>query len=607
MFYALTYGVIDTGRHLAQTDEGSVRRNVGALAEKEYDLVIVGGGIFGICAAWDAILRGLSVALVEKGDFAHATSAHCFKIVHGGIRYLQHADFVRVRESSRERSALLRIAPHLVRPLPIVIPTYGHGMKGKELLSLGLLLYDLVTFDRNRGIHDPERRIPGGQLLSRREVLELFPHLNQEGLTGGVIIHDGQMYSPQRLALSFLWSAVEAGAEAANYLEATKLLRSGDRVCGIAVKDTLTGEQFSIQAKSVLNAAGPWAEQLLRFHNGLGLSPGGTYSRDACFIVGRRLVGEYALAVTGRTQDPDALLSRQQRHLFLAPWRNYTLVGVWHVVHQGAPDEFTVSEEDLHGFIDEINQAYPTLHLTLSDVSMWNAGLVLFGENKPGATDLSYGKRSRIVDHARVHGVQGLVTLIGIRYTTARGDAAKAVDLLCEQLGRKTRRPATAKMPIYGGQIDYFAPFLRQAIEERPPAVSMAAMHSLVHGHGSEYSRVLHHLQENPHWAETLGDSTVLKAEVVQAVREEMAQKLGDVVFRRTDLGTGGHPGEEALRICADLMAGELGWDEARRQKELQEVQTAFPQYTRPEGENRQDQHNGLLRADQGLMNGSEG
>ena len=129
-----------------------MKRDISALAEKEYDLVIVGGGIFGVCAAWDAALRGLSVAIVEKGDFSHATSANHFKMVHGGIRYLQHGDFARVRESSRERSALLRIAPHLVKPLPIVIPTYGHGMKGKAFLGAGFLFYDLLTSDRNRGI-----------------------------------------------------------------------------------------------------------------------------------------------------------------------------------------------------------------------------------------------------------------------------------------------------------------------------------------------------------------------------------------------------------------------------------------------------------------------
>ncbi len=137
-----------------------MKRDLHELAGERYDLLVIGGGISGVCAAWDAALRGLSVALLEQADFAHAASGNCFKMIHGGIRYLQHADLVRARESAAERSALLRIAPHQSRPLPIFIPTYGHGMKGKEILFAGMKAYDLLTLDRNRGIGDPSRRIP---------------------------------------------------------------------------------------------------------------------------------------------------------------------------------------------------------------------------------------------------------------------------------------------------------------------------------------------------------------------------------------------------------------------------------------------------------------
>lgn len=556
-----------------------MRRNVSALAGKEFDLVIVGGGIFGICAAWDATLRGLSVAIVERKDFAHATSANCFKIVHGGIRYLQHADIVRIRESSKERSAFLRIAPHLVRPLPIVIPTYGHGVKGKEILGLGLALYDLITWDRNHGILDSERQIPCGHFIARQEALDLFPGLRRDGLTGAAIIYDGQMYNPARLALSFLRSAVEEGAEAANYVEATGFLRSGTGVTGIQVRDTLTGEQFPIRGRVVLNAAGPWAERLLGLHLDLELAPKGTYSRDAFFVVPRALRESHALAINAKTMDPDAILSRKTRHLFLVPWHGYTLVGVWHVVHQSSPDDFTVTEDDLRRFIDEVNEAYPAFGLTLDDVSMWHAGLVLFGENKAGTVHLSYGKRSRIVDHQREHGIEGLVTLVGVRYTTARREASKAIDLVSRKLGKPLRKCVTDVTPIYGGRIERFEEFLNQVIERRPSALTSDVMRNLAHNHGSEYGGVLKYLHENPMWAETLGRSSVIKAEVLHAIRVEMAQKLGDVVFRRTDLGTAGFPGDDALRTCADIMAAELGWNESRVRQELEEVTSAFPRH----------------------------
>ncbi len=560
-----------------------MQRDLSALANREYDVLVVGGGIFGVSAAWDAALRGMSVALVERGDFAQATSANCFKMVHGGIRYLQHGDLPRIRESSQERSVLLRIAPHLVRPVPIAIPTYGHGLQGKEVLRAGVLLYDLLTLDRNRGLGDPQRRIPWGHAISRQECLSLFPGLREKGLTGAVVFHDGQIYSPPRLALAVLRAAVQAGAVAANYVEVERFSQHAGRVVGVQARDTLGGGRLKIRARLAINAAGPWAEPLLRSGLGLQLSRPLAFSRDAYFVVGRQLTKTHGLAVQGSTKDPDALLSRGRRHLFLMPWREHTLVGVWHLVHTGDPDIFAVSTADLRGFLAEINEAHPGLGLTLADVSLCGAGLTLFGENAPDARDLSYGKRSVIIDHAHEHGVAGLVTVVGVRFTTGRGVAEKAIDLACRKLGRRPPASRTAVTPVYGGQVERFAEFARQAVAQRPPGVSPETMAALLQNHGSAYREVLTYVEQDPRLAATLGSSRVLGAEVVHAVREEMAQTLADVVFRRTDLGTAGHPGEPALQACADLMAAQLGWSEGRRQEELAAVRAAFLKGANPE------------------------
>ncbi|QBQ54405.1 glycerol-3-phosphate dehydrogenase/oxidase [Nitrosococcus wardiae] len=554
-----------------------MKRNLSELAGKEYDLVIIGGGIFGACAAWDAVLRGFSVALVERGDFSSGTSANSFKIVHGGIRYIQHGDIMRIRESCRERSALLRVAPHLVQPLPTVIPTYGHGKNGKFLLAAGLLAYDLLTLDRNRHIQDPDRRIPRGRLLSPGEVVELFPGLKRNGLTGAAMFSDGQMYNPTRLVLSFLLSSAAAGAEIANYVEAINFIRSKGRVTGIKAQDKLTGEQFQIRGKVVLNAAGPWAEHLLNKQLGFKLERKGTYSRDACFVIPRQLDNRHALAVLGRTRDPDALLSRNARHLFIVPWRDYSLIGVWHVVYDGNPDGFAVTKQELKAFVEEINAAYPALDLSVEEISMWNAGLLPFGENQDNATNLSYGKRSLVVDHARQHQVEGLVTLLGVRYTMARGEAAKAIDLVARKLNRRVPRPATAKIPIYGGRIEHFEVFVQQVTQQSKAPLSAKVLRALLHNHGSEYDRILRYGEENSAWVETIADSTVIKAEVIHAVREEMALKLSDIIFRRTDLATGQYPGNEALQTCAQLMAAELGWTAKHQQQEIEEVKRIFP------------------------------
>ena len=294
---------------------------------------------------------------------------------------------------------MFRIAPHLAEPLPIVVPTYGKGTQSKQFLMAGLLAYDLLTLGRNRGITDPDRHIPRGNMISRNDCLSMFPGVNEDGLTGGVLFYDGQMYSPSRLGLSFLHSAVQAGADVANYVEATGFLRDEEKVFGIKARDVLTGDDFEVRGKVVLNAAGPWADQILGDDMGLNLKPRPEFSRDAYIVINRRLTGKHALAVQGATRDPDAVVSRGNRHLFMVPWRDYTLVGVWHIVNKGRPDQVTLTEGEVQGFLDEFNGAYSLDEpLTLEDVrwtpSMWNYGLTLFGENDEGSTNLSYGKRS---------------------------------------------------------------------------------------------------------------------------------------------------------------------------------------------------------------------
>src|SRR5450755_1931129 len=202
-------------------------RDMARMSGQEFDVLVIGGGAFGAAAAWDASLRGLHVALIDQSDFGAGASAECFKMVHGGIRYLQHGDIRRLRASCAERTALLRIAPHLVKPLPIAIPTYGHGRQGKAFLAAGMQVYDLLTLGRNFGLTDPARRIAPARLLSRNETLALFPEIEDRSLTGAAVFEDGQMYHPARLVLAFVRSAVGKGASAANYTQALRFLWGG--------------------------------------------------------------------------------------------------------------------------------------------------------------------------------------------------------------------------------------------------------------------------------------------------------------------------------------------------------------------------------------------
>ena len=547
----------------------AIQRDTRALAECEFDLAIVGGGAFGAAAAWDASLRGLRTVLIERNDFGGGSSAECFKMVHGGIRYLQHADIPRLRASCRERSAMLRIAPHLVAPLPIVIPTYGSGRKGKLFLGAGMRMYDFLTLDRNAGIPDPSRHIPGTRFLGRSQVLSLFPDIDDPAMTGGAVFDDGQMYSPPRLVLAFVKSAAGAGATTCNYVEAVDFLWHANRVRGLKARDRLDGSEIDIRARLVLNAAGPGAEYLLERDPRFGQWRRGPFSRDACFVVRRKPRSEYALAIQGRSRDRDSLIGREARHMFLVPWRDFTLIGVWHRLFTDHPDRTVVEESELATWIDEINDCYPSFRLTREDVMYRNCGLVPFGDGTAGTAELSFGKESRCVDHRRLHGVEGLVTLIGIRYTTARGDAATALDILLEQLPQAPATAPTDRTPLSGGAIDDFEAFHASARRSRPVEIGEATLDGLVRNHGTAYADVLARALADAAEAVRIEGTDTLVAEVTHAVRSEMAVKLEDVVLRRTDLGSGCHPGTGAVRAVAEHMRTLLGWDESRLRSEI--------------------------------------
>jgi glycerol-3-phosphate dehydrogenase len=302
-----------------------------------------------------------------------------------------------------------------------------------------------------------------------------------------------------------------------------------------------------------------------------------TFSRDLGFIVSRALTDQYGFACQIKTKDADAMLDRGGRHIFVVPWQERTLVGVWHSVFNDSQDEIAVTEEELQGFIDEVNDAFPQFDLSLDDVSMILTGLTLFGEEgKTDAQSMSFGKRSLIIDHEKADHIEGLVTLIGVRATTARVVAEKTVDLVLAKLRMRGPSSRTSVVPIHGGQIDYFEDFLCQAIKQSPRGLRPPQIRALVRKYGSTYPQVLGYANGDPEWIESVGDSNVLKAEIIHAVREEMAQTLEDVVLRRTDLGVCGNPGQRALKTCAGLVAKELGWSSSRIHEEIKGAKTIF-------------------------------
>ncbi len=547
-----------------------MERNLSRMAQDPYDLLVIGGGIYGVSIARDAALRGLRVALVEKVDFGHATSFNSLKVVHGGFRYLQHLNIKRMRESIAERSTLMRIAPHLVRPLRFLMPTYGHGLKSKEIMRIALMLNDVIGFDRNKQVPEP-CRLSNGYVISKSECLNLVPGLLEDGLTGGAIWFDGQLQNSERLIIGVLKSAVSAGADVANYIKVTGLMKRRDVICGAHVEDELTHERFDIQATMVVNAAGPWMSDVL------GLPPlevvghQQPLSKAMNLVVKRPLTTQYAVGVSTQKEyrDSQAVFHKGSRLYFMVPWRGYTLIGTTHTYYDQSAKQFLITADDIQDFLNDFNSAYPPANLQRDDLCFVYAGLLPRSKCVGGSQDVSLLKRPSIVDHERRDNLKGLVSVIGVKLTEARYVAEQVIDLVCKKFGQDRGVSQTAVLPIDGG--DMVSGF----VDERN-AGSICSQH-LMDLYGSAADRVWKYVRQNPDLGDSVcADSPIIKAEIVHAIREEMAMTLSDIVRRRTELGAFESPGKEGLRTTAAVAARELNWSPERQEAELTQLMNTY-------------------------------
>jgi glycerol-3-phosphate dehydrogenase len=507
-----------------------MRRDIPRLAETQFDLLIVGAGIFGACAAWDASLRGLSVAVVDQDDFGAATSANSLRIVHGGLRYLARGEFGRMRESIQERSALLRIAPGLVQPLEVLVPTYGHGTQGRVAYAAALVLNELISSRRNRGL-DTLSRLPAGRLVSRDECRALFPWFPSEGLTGGAVWYDAQLRHPERLTLSFLQSAARRGAQPVNYLRVDRLLTSSGAVHGARVTDRVTGSQFDIRARAVLVAAGPWTERIVNTAVSMPASPETPLTETpltlsthalAMNVVLERRLAEVAAGVRARSDSREDPVCGGGRFLFCAPQGERTVLGTWYAA-SSVGDESTRAQ-GTQALVKEFNDACPGLDLTNRDVVDCQWGwLPLKNGKEPGRPD-ALAERTRITDHGAVNGVRYLISVEGVKFTTARLVVEQAIDRVFVSLGRAIPPCRTAELQLDEATV--------------PPQVTQ----------------------------------TLSEEEILRAVRQEMAVKLSDLVFRRTRLGAATKLQRGAVEAAARTFAAESGWDERRVAEEVEAV-----------------------------------
>lgn len=538
-------------------------RDLRRLADTRFDLVVIGAGFYGAIAAWDATLRGLSVALIDKSDFGAGTSFNNLKTLHGGLRSLQSLNLPQMRLFVRERRALARVAPHLVQPMPFVVPTYRHPKRSATAMRLAVGLTDAVSRDRHDGLLDPSLHLPDGELISRDECLRLNPVIATTGVTGGALWHDYQMRSTDRMTFSFVFSAATAGAATGNYVKAIGLLRQGARVVGVGVEDQLSSQRFDIRAQTVLNATGPWATSLLQHLAPHAHSPAPLLSR-AMNLVTRRVVSTHACGGLAHG-----------RFLFLVPWREFSLLGTSHDAHTGRPEDLSVTSADLEAFLVDGRRAFPRADLTTSDVHLVHRGLLPMVSGNGSHVKLL--RESAVVDHAG-EGAPGVISMFGVRYTTARDTAARAIDTVFRNRGTASMPPCrTAETPVVGGAIESKESFLQGALLCESAGLPDETLRRLALTYGTTYEAVTDLIRQQPELGQTLGSRcAVTAAEIVHAVRHESALKLSDALMRRTEAGSAGHPGQDVVENAAAAMARELGWDEGRVRQEIAETEAFY-------------------------------
>ena len=530
-------------------------RDLDRFEGRTYDVLVIGGGVHGLAIAYEAASRGLTTALVEASDFGSGASFNHQKTVHGGLRSLQSGRIDRAREAVRERRALARIAPWLLRPLPFLVGTYRSLTRNRLALRAAFRLDAVIGRNRNDGV-EPELHLPVARLVSKAATLKLFPGIRKERLTGGAQWYDYQIVESDRLTVAFATAADRAGADLANYVEAMAPIREGAAVAGMRVRDLLTGAEVDVRARATVNAAGAGAGTVMRMFGVDRVVP----LMKAMNLVTSKRASDMALAAPGT----------DGRMLTLVPWRGRALVGTSHSEHFVQPSASGVTSAEVDAFVASANHAFPALGLTRADVTLVHRGLVPAMKGADGRPELR--SSSEIHDHAK-EGVPGAFSVIGVKYTSARGVAQRAVTSIAHRLHKRVAPSRTALAVLPGAGIADHEALAIETTRAVGLDVPLPLIRHLIGRYAEAGAEIIKLMAERAEWRAPLGESTAaIGAEVIYAIRHEMAVHLTDIVIRRTALGAAGHPGAEILHAGAWLAAAELGWDTSRRAQEVAAV-----------------------------------
>ncbi|MET8573805.1 glycerol-3-phosphate dehydrogenase/oxidase [Streptomyces sp. NPDC005012] len=521
--------------------------SLAAMAERELDVLVVGGGVVGAGTALDAATRGLVTGLVEARDWASGTSSRSSKLIHGGLRYLEMLDFALVREALKERGLLLeRLAPHLVKPVPFLYPLQ-HKAWERAYAGTGVAMYDVMSLARGHG-----RGLPGHRHLTRRHALRIAPCLRKDALTGALQYYDAQM-DDARYVATLVRTAAAYGAKVANRARVTGFVREGERVVGARVKDLEGGGEYEIRAQQIVNATGVWTD-------------------DTQAMVGERgqfhvkaSKGIHLVVPKDRIHSRTGLILRTEKSvLFVIPWGRHWIVGTTDTEWSLDKAHPAASSADIDYLLEHVNSVL-AVPLTRDDVEGVYAGLrpLLAGESE------ATSKLSR--EHTVAHAVPGLVVVAGGKYTTYRVMAKDAVDAAVHGLDRRVAPCVTEEIPLVGAE-GYRALWNARARIAARTGLHVVRVEHLLNRYGSLAEEVLELIAEDPSLAAPLpGADDYLRAEVVYAARSEGALHLDDVMTRRTRISIETFDrGTRSAREVAELMAPVLGWDAERVDREVE-------------------------------------
>lgn len=533
-----------------------MKRALDTICSGVLDVLVVGGGIHGAAIGYHAAKAGYRTAVLDKKDFCGATSANSLKILHGGLRYLQHGNIRRMRHSILSRREMMRLAPYLVKPLPCMMPLYGGVLQNRMVMRTALFINDCVGWDRNQGL-PVELHLPGGHVVSRQKCREVISNIEDDGLRGAAVWYDVLALDTERLVLEYLLEGESFGVEAANYAAVAAVERENAGNYCVTVEDRLHGQERLVRAKFVVNASGPWFDEQVFASTEQKEPRKQKWALALNLISKKKIFDEYAVALEGQTiyRDSDSLVKRDKRLYFFVPWRDYTMIGTEYSVCPTGPDGMSVKWETIRKMVEEINAICPQAGLQYDDISFFHAGLLPI-QNCSEDENIQLEKNSTFAAYDD-NGQRGILSLKSVKYTTAPHIAHEVVRYLAKRYQSSKTVMHKDALPTSEGIEDAENEF-KGHLQRR---------------YGPRAKRVLQYMddgkEKNP-WIGT-GDY-LLKAEVEYLIAEEMVCRLGDIVFRRTGLGTAECPSPNLLQDMAEYMGDLLGWDAPAKEKEVQGV-----------------------------------